>query len=167
MGNRSQEKANVNLWDELFRLRDEYRERTKGAPRVIKGNQLPLERNKQGLIRWYMHPSLKDTAIRSLIFFVQEIPFGSRSGRLKFQGGQAIYVWQGKGHTILDGVRYDWEAGDAINLPLRRDGIIVQHFNDGDTVVKLVCVEPNLVDMMGVDRGSGFEQLEISPDYQK
>ncbi len=55
MGNGSQEKANSNLWDELFKLRDQYREQTKRAPRVIKGNQLPLERNKKAQFEaWHL-----------------------------------------------------------------------------------------------------------------
>ena len=90
---------------------------------VVKGKDRPFEKNRLGLMRWYLHPSLTNTVIRTLITFVQEIPPGSRTGRLHFQGGQVLYIWEGKGHTILDGVRYDWKQGDAMNLPLRRDGV--------------------------------------------
>jgi len=157
----------MNLWDELFRLRDEYRERTAKGMVVVKGNQLPWERNRQGIMRWYLHPSIKDTAINSLIFYVQEIPPGSRSGKLKRPGGQIIYIWKGRGHSIINNVRYDWEAGDLLNLPLLTDGVEVQHFNDDpQEPARLVCAEVNTVDMLGVDRGPGFEQLEDSPDYE-
>ena len=54
-----------------------------------------------------------------MIFFQQEIPPGSRSGRIKFQGGQVILILEGKGYTLIDGVKHTWEAGDVLNLPLR------------------------------------------------
>ena len=53
------------------------------------------------------------------MFFQQEIPPGSRSGRLKFQGGQVIMILEGRGYTLVDGVKHTWEAGDVLNLPLR------------------------------------------------
>ena len=97
--------------------------------RSIKESELPLESNRQGLMRWYMHPSITDTVLSTLCFFQQEIPPGSRSGRLKFQGGQVMLIIEGNGYTMVDGVKHAWEAGDVLNLPVRSDGIIVQHFN--------------------------------------
>ena len=121
-----------------------------------------------GLMRWYLHPSITDTVISSMVFFEQEIPPGSRTGRLKFQGGQIIYIIEGKGHTLIDGVKHPWEAGDLLNLPLRKEGIIVQHVNeDADKPAKFVAVEPNLFACTGVDRGSGFDLLSASPDHRK
>ncbi len=153
-----------NLFEELIKLRDTHRKRVENAVIVVKGKDRPLEKNRLGLMRWYLQPSLTNTAIRTLITFVQEIPPGSRTGRLHFQGGQVLYIWEGKGHTILDGVRYDWKQGDAMNLPLRRDGVTVQHFNDDPNQrVRLVASEVNLVDQFGVDRGTRFEVLEEAP----
>jgi gentisate 1,2-dioxygenase len=161
---RGEKLAQRNLFAELMALRDQQREQRQGAVWLIKGNTLPLEENPLGKMRWYLHPALDDTAIKTLLFFVEEIAPGGRSGRLQFQGGQVIYVWQGRGHTLLDGVRHPWEAGDVINLPLRTEGITVQHFNDGDDLVKLVCAEANLVHALGVDRGVGYEVLENARD---
>jgi len=158
----------TNYWDELFRIRDQQREFRQGAVKVVRRSELPLEKNRQGLMRWYLHPSITDTVIHSLIIFEQEIPPGSRSGRIKFQGGQVLYVKEGKGHTLVDGVRHAWQAGDVINLPLKRDGIVVQHVNgDRERPAKLIACEPNWVGCVGVDRGSGFEQLEDSPDHRR
>lgn len=159
--------AQVNYWDEIFKLRDLQRERQKTAIQVIKGSQLPLENNKQGLMRWFMHPQITDTVLSTFVFYSQEIPPGSRSGRLKSQGGQVIFILEGRGHTIIDGVKYSWGPLDTINLPLKRDGIVVQHFNDdADHPVRLLAAEPNWLDCLSVDRGSGFEQIEPSPDYE-
>lgn len=164
---RSARLAEHNFWDELLALRDRQRAERKNGMQVLKRRDLPLEANCQGLMRWYMHPGITDTVLSTYLCFEQEIPPGSRSGRLKFQGGQVIYVIAGRGYTFLDGVKHAWAAGDVINLPLRRGGIVVQHVNgDPDEPVRLLAVEPNLFACTSVDRGSGFEQLENAPEYR-
>ncbi len=50
-------------------------------------------------------------------------------------------------------------------VPLRRDGVKVQHVNtDLRQPVRFVCAELNLLDTLGVDRGAALEQLEDAPD---
>jgi hypothetical protein len=160
--------AEKNYWDELLALRDRQRAERKGGMQVLKRRDLPLEANRQGLMRWYMHPEIKDTVLSTYLCFEQEIPPGSRSGRLKFQGGQVIYVIAGRGFTLLDGVKHSWSAGDVINLPLRRGGIIVQHVNDDpEQPARFLAVEPNLFGCTSVDRGSGFEQLDDAPEFRR
>ncbi len=122
--------ASMNYWNELIALRDRQREQRKSAVQVVRLSELPLENNEQGLMRWYLHPAIIDTVLSTLSIYRQEIPPGSRSGRLKFQGGQILFIVEGRGHTMLDGVKHAWEAGDVVNLPCKRDGIVVQHFND-------------------------------------
>ena len=165
MSARTERLAKTNHWDALFALRDKQRAERRNGVQVIKEADLPLERNRQGLMRWYMHPEITDTVLSTYLCFQQDIPPGGRSGKLKFQGGQVIYVIEGRGYTLLDGVRYDWEAGDVINLPLRRGGIVVQHVNaDPKNVARFIAVEPNLYACTSVDRGSGFEQIEDAPE---
>src|SRR3984957_1705602 len=149
--------AQTNHGDELLALRDRQRQQARSGIQVIKQSGLPLEVSRQGLVRWYMHPGIKDTVLSVLMFFQQEIPPGSRSGRLKFQGGQVMLILEGQGYTLIDGVKHPWKAGDAVNLPLRADGIIVQHFNtDPDKPAKFVAAEPNWLQYTPVGRGSGF-----------
>jgi len=159
--------AEVNHWEELLKLRDRQREQTRNGIQVIKESELPLEVSRQGLLRWYLHPAIKDTCLSVLLFYQQEIPPGSRSGRLKFQGGQVMMITEGRGYTTIDGVKHPWKAGDVLNLPLRGDGIIVQHFNaDPNNPAKFVAVEPNWLEGITVDRGCGFEQLEDAPEFR-
>lgn len=156
-----------NFWGDLLALRDKQREARKTAVQVVRGDELPQEINQQGLMRWYLHPSIDDTVLTTLIFFEQEIPPGSRSGRYKFQGEQVIYILEGQGYTSLDGVKHHWVAGDVLNLPIRKKGIIVQHVNtDPDKPAKFIAAEPNFVHCTGVDRGSGFEQIEEAPEFR-
>jgi len=156
-----------NLWGEILEMRDRQREDLEKSVWLIKGRDLPQENNQQGLMQWYMHPLLKSPCINTLAIFVQEIPPGSRSGRIHHPGNQVIFVWEGRGYTLMDGQKHHWEKNDVVQLPLRLKGVTVQHFNtDPDQPAKLICCEPNAFQSMGVDRGSGFEQLEVSPDYR-
>jgi len=167
VSDRTERLAEKNFWGELLALRDRQRADRKDGMQVLKRRDLPLEANRQGFMRWYMHPEIKDTVLSTYLCFEQEIPPGSRSGRVKFQGGQVIYVIAGRGYTLLDGVKHPWEEGAVINLPLRRGGIIVQHFNDDpEAPAAFLAVEPNLFAATSVDRGCGFELMEPSPDYQ-
>jgi hypothetical protein len=168
MSSRKAKLAETNHWNELLTIRDEQRARMSNGLQVIKEQDLPLEVSQQGLMRWYLHPSIKDTVLQTMLFFEQEIPPASRSGRLKFQGGQVMMILEGKGYTLVDGVKHEWEAGDVVNLPLRSDGIVVQHFNtDPKVTAKFVAAEPNWVECASVDRGSGFEQIEDAPEFKR
>ncbi len=165
---RAQKLASINLYDELIRLRDQERERKKNSIFVVKGDELPWEVNPQGKMRWYLHPAIDDTVIRNLIVYLQEIPPGSCSGKQKCQGGVVIFVLAGRGRTIIDEVTYSWETDDVVQLPIRPNGIVFQHFNDDpNQAAQLICAEPNLVHALGVDRGSGFEQLTSAPEFKR
>ncbi len=165
-GTRKGKKQAHSLFDELIKTRDEQRDWAKNLTVVVEGDKLPQETNPLGMMKWYLHPSVKNTALRNLVFWVQEIPPGSKSGRLKFQGGTVIYVWQGRGHTVINDKSYQWSQGDLVQIPIRSEGADVQHFNnDSNEPARLVCCEVNVVDSLGVDRGSGFEVLESCPEF--
>jgi gentisate 1,2-dioxygenase len=99
--------SSINYWEELFRLRDSDRANKKNAIKTIIGGDLPWELNRQGFMRWYLNPVMEDRVINPFIFYVQNIPPGSRSGRVKTQGSQVFYIWEGKGYTSLNGVRHN------------------------------------------------------------
>lgn len=163
----SPQRASPNLYDELLKLRDQQREKQRQARSVVYGDDLPWEINPQGKMKWYLHPTIDDTVIQTLIVYLQEIPPRSSSGKQKTQGGTVIFVVDGKGHTVIDDASYTWEKEDVVQIPIRHDGVFFQHFND-DTKepVYLICAEPNLVNALGVDRGSGFEQLAPAPEFK-
>ena len=159
--------AERNLWGEFIDIRDEQRGRMKKGLQVVKEKELPLETNQMGQMRWYMHPNIKDLVVNMMMVYQQEILPGSRSGRVKFQGGQIIMILDGEGYTSIDGVKHVWKKGDVLNLPLRDDGIIVQHFNTSTKeTAKFLAVEPNWFECTSVDRGCGFEVLEEAPEHR-
>src|SRR5579859_8169175 len=154
-----------NLLEWLYQLRDRQRETASGAAWLIKGKDLPVERNRQGNMRWFLHPALEHIALRSMLFFQQELPPGGRSGMQRVPGGSVMYIIAGRGHTMLDGERFNWVAEDVVNLPIRICGIVIQHFNDdAEQPAVFIQADVNTVDSLGVDRGASFEQLESAPD---
>jgi hypothetical protein len=155
------------LFGALLAQRDAERRRLHTARMVVKGKDLQPEVNPMGIFYWYAHPHMEDIGSRAIMMYVQEIPPGSRSGRQLHQGGRLHYVWQGRGYTLIDGVRHDWQAGDEILLPLKYEGTIHQHFNPGTEPVKLICAEGNLFSALGVDLGAGFEVFDPCPEYRK
>jgi gentisate 1,2-dioxygenase len=154
-----------NLLEWLYQLRDRQRQHQRQGAWLIKGRDLPWENNRQGKMKWFLHPALSNTAIRSMIVFEQEIPAGGRSGAQKTPGGSVLYILEGKGYTLLDGERHDWQAEDLVNIPIRADGVVVQHVNtDPRHPVRFISADLNLVDILGVDRGAELEQIEAAPD---
>jgi gentisate 1,2-dioxygenase len=154
-------------YQELIELRDNERHRIAAAGVCVKGRELPWEANPQGLFKWYMHPAIDCTAHKFLLFYSQEIPPASRSGRQHCQGGVVFVVVEGAGYTIIDGERYDWKAGDLLQLPIKPEGVTFQHFNASDNdPVLLLAAEPNLIAATGIDRACGFEQLQAAPEYK-
>ena len=154
-----------NLLDWLYALRDRQRQTQRNGAWVIKGKDLPWEKNDQGRMQWYLHPAIEGTAIRSMMFFRQEIAPRSRSGVQKTPGGAIIYIITGRGYTLLDGERHDWEGEDVLNIPIRSDGVAVQHVNiDPEEPAILIQADLNLADMLGLDRGSALEQIEKAPE---
>jgi gentisate 1,2-dioxygenase len=116
-------------------------------------------------MKWFLHPALWDRGARTMIIFEQEIPPGSKTGKQRHQGGRIHYFLEGRGYTIADGKRIDWESGDFLILTNKPDGTVHQHFNlDALKPARFIAAEPNLFDALGPDQGSGFEQLENASD---
>lgn len=147
----------------LFARRDRERRERVGSRLSIIEADARYEKNAQGAMRWYLHPDMPGACIDSMIVYRYEIPPHGATGRQRVQGNVVSYVLTGFGHTVVNDVTHDWEAGDVIAFPPLMRGIEFQHFNDSSEEVQLITAEPNLVGVYGVDLGSGFEQLEDAP----
>ncbi len=168
MSNLSQKEGESTRYQQLIEIRDKERQRIARSSVCVKGKELPWEVSPQGVMKWYMHPNIDSTAHKFLMFYAQEIPAGGRSGKQRSQGGVVFVIVEGRGHTILDGERYDWKHGDLLQLPIKPEGVIFQHFNASESErVLLIAAEPNLVAATGVDRACGFEQLEDAPECKE
>jgi hypothetical protein len=110
---------------------------------VIKGKNIPFTQGRQALHKGYMHPFNWHTlAAPDWLVFIQRVI--THSGQHVHQGGLGIFVLEGKGYTVVDGVRYDWEEGDLIILPIKAGGCEHQHFNlDPDKPSEWMAIQYN------------------------
>lgn len=76
----------------------------------------------------------------------------------------AIYVIEGKGYTVVEGQRQDWESGDLVLLPIQPGGVEHQHFNlNGDTPSRWMAY---IYKPFHDEVAHGMEQREESPEFQ-
>lgn len=77
------------------------------------------------------HPvHIVDLPSRSVSVSIGGIVPGGRTRNHRHTYETIIYVLKGAGYSIVDGVRVDWEAGDAVLVPRWQWH---QHFNKSDT----------------------------------
>ena len=95
---------------------------------VVKLEDCKQELSRQGRLRFYLDPYIEDrTPLKGWTVFTHEIR--TMSGKHRHQGGLIIYVIDGKGYSVVDGERIDWEEGDLLLLPIKPNGVEHQHFN--------------------------------------
>ena len=129
--------------------------------KLVKGKDNPWTFTRQGYIKRYANIKRVENALSTLILFVHEIR--SHSGRHKHQGGFNLFVLKGKGYTVVDGIRNDWQAGDLILLAFKPGGVEHQHFNVDDRPSRwlaLTCLP--FADLVG----AFLEQKENHPDWK-
>lgn len=154
-------KKQANLLDALIDLRDRYRRQAERGIKIVRGDDLRWEVNHQGKTRWYLHPAKNDTAIRSLVVYMQEIEPGGRSGKQASPGGIVHYMLDGKGYVVVNGTKHSWVKGDCVGLPILSRPVEYQFFNtDKKRAARFIAATPNLFEVLGVDMGTRFEQLE-------
>jgi hypothetical protein len=141
------------------------RARVETGRNTVRRDEITPEVTPFGLLRWYLHNDLEAPVTHSLYFCELEIPVGSRSGRLRHQGGVVHLVVQGSGHTLFDGEEHEWAARDVVALPVRPDGVTFQHVNTGTGPVRMVVAWPNLDSSIGPEGGVAMEILEPAPEF--
>jgi hypothetical protein len=153
------------LWDSIIRRARAERSLAANGRTTIRRDELTPELTPFGTLRWYLHNDLTTPATRAIYFSELEIPAGSRSGKIQHQGGIVHLVVEGRGYTVLDGERYDWEKRDVIAIPIRPKGVVFQHFNDGTGPTRMVVSWANFDSALGAEAGVAFDVLEPAPEY--
>jgi gentisate 1,2-dioxygenase len=114
-------------------------------------------------LRYYLNRTvLHDTVLKDWNVFTHELR--TRSGKHCHQGGLAIYVIEGKGYTVVEGQRQDWESGDLVLLPIQPGGVEHQHFNlngDAPSFWMAYIYKP-----FHDEVAHGMEQREESPEFK-
>ena len=152
----------ISLYEHFLKHFRDMRAQQNHGRVVSRSEDRDWESTRQGIMKYYLHPQLiGDTAIQDWQCFVHKII--RHSGKHKHQGGLVIYVLEGKGYSVVDGERHDWEAGDLLLLPIKPGGVEHQHFNtDPDTPCRwLAFIHWPTLDHLA----SPAEQLEDSPTW--
>jgi len=125
--------APQTTYDRNYARTQEIQQRSRTAKIVVRRGERQEEMTRQGRLRYYLNRTvLHDTVLKDWNVFTHELR--TRSGKHRHQGGLVIYVIDGKGYTVVEGQRLDWESGDLILLPIQPGGVEHQHFNlNGDT----------------------------------
>ena len=106
----------------------EFAERQRTGQIVIKQSDRKMQVTRQGRLLYYMLPGVyTNVPLQDWAVFKHDIR--THSGSHRHQGGLVIYVVEGKGYSVVDGERVDWEKGDLLLLPLRPGGVEHQHYN--------------------------------------
>ncbi|HLC26965.1 MAG TPA: cupin domain-containing protein [bacterium] len=116
-----------SLYDQLCQYFRDMLHRAENGKVHLKAKEIPWERNRHALLRYYLHPLIKDTCLPTMQVFENVI--SQHGGMHRHQGGVVIFVMEGRGYSLVDGQRYDWEAGDLLLLPMKPGGVDHQHFN--------------------------------------
>jgi hypothetical protein len=155
--------AQRDCYETEYAYQESLRRRALEGKVLIRAEDRPWQQGRQGRLKFYLNRSAyQDTALKDWSVFINDIRV--HSGKHRHQGGLAIYVLEGEGYTVVDGQRYDWEAGDLLLLPIKPGGCEHQHFNkDPDRPARwLALIDKALHDEVA----SYIEQRENSPDYR-
>jgi len=83
---------------------------------LCKGSDVKPRWDGQSWKHYMVDPRLGYDAYIHQIY-VEEIPPGKNTVEHCHLYEEAVFVLEGRGHTIIDGRRYDWKANDALFLP--------------------------------------------------
>jgi mannose-6-phosphate isomerase-like protein (cupin superfamily) len=116
-------------YNAIYQAREDFLFHQANSPLVVKApKQEEYELCPQGLIGWYLHPQVfTDRCLQDWWVFIHDIR--GVSGRHRHQGGLVLFIIEGQGYSTMNGVRYDWKAGDMVLMPLMPEGVEHQHFN--------------------------------------
>jgi gentisate 1,2-dioxygenase len=160
---RERDPSAMTPYDIFIRSRLEFLERQNTGQVVVSLEDREYFNTKQGKLLYYINSEIhKNTCLQDWRVFTHSLI--SHSGKHRHQGGLVIYVIEGKGYSIVDGERVDWEAGDLLLLPIKKGGVEHQHFN---TEPGSECHWIAFSYMPFFDyNASEFTQVDVSPLYK-
>jgi quercetin dioxygenase-like cupin family protein len=149
-----------NPYERVMAQRKALAERNLTGPVVIDCTKQQWFQARQGKLKFFLDPvSFKETPLQQWRVFIHDIK--TRSGKHRHQGGLVIYVLEGKGYSIVEGERKDWEKGDLV-LPDEPGGV--------ETAFQ--CDPAPAIGRRSSTSRSGIPRLrskqeEVSPDFKE
>jgi gentisate 1,2-dioxygenase len=78
----------------------------------------------------YIDPTTGGPVFKTITFFAQMLRPGERTLPLRQTASLLVAPFKGRGHSIVDGTRFDWEEFDTLAVP---GGSWCEHVNGSDT----------------------------------
>jgi quercetin dioxygenase-like cupin family protein len=132
------------IGSEFYDYRDHWEELRRSDKRVIKGSEIPMKSKNdlvEGSQHWgksYVRPWVGVT--QSLSMHMAELAPEGHGKKHGHQNEALMYILEGEGYEIHDGVEYKWEPG---NLVVIHGGCVHQHFSaDQENPCKALIVKP-------------------------
>jgi gentisate 1,2-dioxygenase len=82
-----------------------------------------------GLMVEYIDPTTGGPVFKTITFFVQMLHPGQKTLPVRTTSSLLVSPFEGKGHSLVDGKRYDWKELDTLAVP---GGSWFEHKNDSD-----------------------------------
>ena len=140
--------AGLNIYYRIVARQQAILEAQKTWEQIVRGRDRRWETTPWGRVKWLTGPRLH-TAMRTMSHYVTQLSPGGRSKRVRFLWEAQGYVLAGRGYSVIDGVRYDWEAEDVLCLV---PGAAHQHVNaDPDAPAEIIwgSMQP-VAELMGL-----------------
>jgi gentisate 1,2-dioxygenase len=106
-----------------------------------------------GILLRYIHPLTAGPTLPTLSCELQMLRPAEQTKSHRHTSTAVYHVFRGEGFTVIDDVRFDWEAGDSFTVPLWRWH---HHGNSGrDEAVLFVMNDRPVMDALGFYREEG------------
>lgn len=122
------------LYEQEVAFANDEEKRRRAGRVLIKGSDLHFGQTRMGRVAYIVDPRLGfNTKVMSTL--LAEVPAGRHSGAHRHLYEEVNYVLAGEGYSIVEDRRYDWRAGDALNIPVFSWH---QHFNTGGETARFL-----------------------------
>lgn len=160
-------------------FRKEYKQRKK----VVKADDMPMERTADGLIKHIIHEGMHTTEC-CIDIYMQFLDPGKATGTSRHLTEEVAFVIEGNGYDLHWDVnfhcadefiwewdkepkKFEWGPGDFIYIP---PYCAHKRFNSGDSEARVVVINSRMMKAIGFDwfdqlePAEGFEDLWVPPE---
>jgi uncharacterized cupin superfamily protein len=144
-----------NFYDKWLKFWDDSQEQKKSSRAVIHEEELEWVETPQDYRIALMAGPENGFRTWGSEVTIADIPAGSHTGKHE-HGEEGIYIVEGEGFSVINGVRYDWETGSVLWIPF---GGQHQHFNtSSETARYLSFTALHLEHFAGLGK---LDQIEV------
>lgn len=139
----------ASRYEKLQELARASAKRARSGPPIIRARDLVWETSHHGKTAHISEPEILGSNVQTMVMFIEELAPGGKNGRHRHFSEALVYILEGRGYSVIDDVRYDWEKGDVLAVPMMAWH---QHFNaDSERPVQfLAATNQPLLRSMGL-----------------